>query len=77
MALGPVWESCGFNWALKYVKAPVVSVSVLGESVGARILGYFIFNEALSGNQLCGGALILIGIYLAVSNEARSASADN
>lgn len=78
MALGPgLGGHAVFNWALKYVKTPVVSVSVLGESVGASILGYFIFNEALLWYQLCGGALILIGIYLAVSNEARSASADN
>lgn len=57
------------NWALKYVKAPVVSVSVLGESVGASILAYLIFDEALAWYQLAGGCLILTGIYMAATRE--------
>jgi drug/metabolite transporter (DMT)-like permease len=57
------------NWALKYVKAPVVSVSVLGESVGASILGYLIFHEALAWYQITGGIFILTGIYIAATNE--------
>ncbi len=57
------------NWALKYVKAPVVSVSVLGESVGASILACLIFGEALAWYQLAGGFLILSGIYIAATRE--------
>lgn len=73
MALGPgIGGHAVFNWALKYVKAPLVSVSILGESVGASILGYLVFNEALLWYQLSGGALILVGIYLAVSNEQKN-----
>lgn len=73
MALGPgIGGHAVFNWALKYVKAPLVSVSILGESVGASILGYLIFKEALLWYQLSGGALILLGIYLAVSNEQKN-----
>ncbi|MGM0405085.1 MAG: DMT family transporter, partial [Thermoplasmatota archaeon] len=34
-----------YNWALKYIKARVVSVSLLGEPVGASILAFFILNE--------------------------------
>lgn len=76
MALGPgIGGHAVFNWALKYVKAPLVSVSILGESVGASILGYLIFKEALLWYQLTGGALILIGIYLAVSNEQKNQTA--
>lgn len=57
---------CGhlvLNWALKYVKAPIVSVSILGESVGATILAFFIFGESLLWYQIAGGLLILTGIY--------------
>lgn len=72
MALGPgIGGHAVFNWALKYVKAPLVSVSILGESVGASILGYLVFQEALLWYQLTGGALILLGIYLAVSHEQK------
>lgn len=60
------------NWALKFVKAPVVAVSILGESVGASILGYLVFQEQLLWFQLLGGGLIMVGIYLAVSQEAKS-----
>ncbi|MGE5544284.1 MAG: DMT family transporter [Bacillota bacterium] len=60
------------NWALKYVKAPVVAISILGESVGASILGYFLLHESLAWFQLLGGAMILFGIYWAVRHEATS-----
>ncbi len=60
------------NWALKYVKAPLVAVSILGESVGASILAYFFFKEYLMWYQMIGGFLILAGIYMAAVFEARS-----
>lgn len=70
LALGPGIAGHGIiNWALKYLKAPVVSVSVLGESVGASILAGFIFHEWLDIYQLIGGFLILSGIYLAAAHE--------
>jgi drug/metabolite transporter (DMT)-like permease len=61
------------NWALKYLKAPVVSVSVLGESVGASLLAYIIFGEALVWYQIIGGLFILAGIYIAATHENASA----
>ena len=57
------------NWALKYVKAPIVSVSVLGESVGASLLAFLIFREALAWYQMVGGLFILMGIYVAATRE--------
>ena len=72
MGLGPgLGGHAVLNWALKFVKAPVVAVSILGESVMASILGWFIFNEALLWYQLTGGAVILMGIYLAAVNESK------
>jgi len=70
LALGPGIAGHGsLNWALKYVKAPIVAVSILGESVGASILAWIIFQESLAWYQLLGGILILAGIYLAVVHE--------
>lgn len=57
------------NWALKHLKAPLVSVSILGESVGASILAYFVFGESLAWYQGAGGLMILTGIYIAASRE--------
>lgn len=53
-----------YNWALKYVSAPVVSVSLLGEPVGASILAYLFLNEAPSSQVMLGGVITLAGILL-------------
>lgn len=53
-----------FNWALRYTQASVVSVSILGEPVGASILAFLLFGEAPGAWQTVGGVLILAGIYL-------------
>ena len=66
---------CGhgiINWALKYLKAPLIAVSILGETVSASIMALLILQEALGLYQIIGGGLILSGIYLAMTNEARS-----
>ncbi len=60
-----------FNWALRYVKAAVVSVSILGEPVGATILAYFIFGQVPGVMQLAGGLAILSGLALFIASTAR------
>ena len=52
-----------FNWALRHTRPSVVSVSILGEPVGATILAYWIFGEAPGLWQTLGGLLILVGVY--------------
>jgi drug/metabolite transporter (DMT)-like permease len=69
-AAGPgIVGHASLNWALKYVKAPIVSVSILGESVGASLLALLIFKEALAWYQMVGGLFILAGIYVAATHE--------
>ncbi len=51
-----------FNWALKYVKAAVVSVSILGEPVGATILAFIIWQQLPTMVQVTGGILIISGV---------------
>jgi len=53
-----------YNWALKYIKARIVSVSLLGEPVGASILAFFILNEVPPHLTILGASITLIGIYL-------------
>lgn len=53
-----------FNWALKYLHASAVSVSVLGEPVGATLLAWLILKEQPPIYTIIGGAFILGGIYL-------------
>lgn len=54
-----------FNWALRYMPASFVSITLLGEPVGATILAYFLLGETPTPFKLAGAALILAGIYAA------------
>ncbi len=59
-----------FNWALGYLSAAYVSITLLGEPIGSTILAYFILHEKPTLIKLMGGALILVGIYIASRAEA-------
>jgi drug/metabolite transporter (DMT)-like permease len=53
-----------YNWALRYVTAPIVSISLLGEPVGASILAYVLLGEQPGGWVAAGGAVTLMGILV-------------
>ncbi|MEE9236609.1 MAG: EamA family transporter [Thermoplasmata archaeon] len=53
-----------YTWSLKYVRAPVVSTSLLGEPVGATLLALLFLAEAPSATDLLGGFVALLSIYL-------------
>jgi drug/metabolite transporter (DMT)-like permease len=72
LAIGPMLLGhTGLNWALKYLPAYVVNLTLLGEPVGATFLAAMLpgIRELPGAATLAGGGLILTGIYLA----ARSA----
>jgi drug/metabolite transporter (DMT)-like permease len=54
-----------FNWALGYLSAAYVSISLLGEPIGSTILAYFLLDETPSILKIFGAILILVGIYVA------------
>lgn len=56
-----------FNWALKYLPATFVSVTLLGEPVGSTLLAFLFFQESPGWLKLGGALLILAGIWLAAS----------
>jgi len=58
-----------YNWTLKWLSAPLVSISLLGEPVGATILAYLLLEEVPSTLTLIGGVLILLGIYQCVRSS--------
>jgi drug/metabolite transporter (DMT)-like permease len=61
-----------FNWALRYVSASVISVSVLGEPVGATLLAMAVLKEKPPATAIAGGALVLSGIILFTLFSSRS-----
>ncbi len=54
-----------YNWALRYLSAAYVSITLLGEPIGSAVLAYFILKETPTGLMLFGAILILVGIYIA------------
>lgn len=58
-----------YNWSLKYVTAPLVSASLLGEPILASILAAILLVELPSPYIFLGGALILIGVLFVLYDE--------
>lgn len=70
LALGPqVFGHSSLNWALGYLPAPKVAISVLGEPIGSALLAWLIFGEVPGTALFVGAALILCGVYLAMSSR--------
>lgn len=61
-----------FNWALKHLSAPAVSVLLLGEPVGASVLAFVFFQEQPSAQTLLGGCCTLAGVALAILSEGKT-----
>lgn len=54
-----------FNWALGFLPASYVAVTVISEPIGATLLALFFFGEIPGVGTLIGGVLILAGIFVA------------
>jgi drug/metabolite transporter (DMT)-like permease len=53
-----------FNWVLRYVQASVVSVSVLGEPLGAIVWASIFLHEYPTLRQTIGACLIFSGLFI-------------
>jgi drug/metabolite transporter (DMT)-like permease len=72
LALGPqILGHTVFNYLLREVDPTVVAVAIMGEPVGASLLAVLLFGEIPQAAAILGGALILGGIYVAVTAQAR------
>ena len=58
-----------FNWALGYLSAAYVSITLLGEPIGSALLAYFFLGEIPRPLMIFGAILILVGIYVASRAE--------
>ena len=56
-----IGHSC-LNLAVRSVPVTRVSIAILGEPIGATLLGYLILSEVPTVNEVAGGFLILAGI---------------
>ncbi|MDQ1909096.1 DMT family transporter [Paenibacillus sp. GD4] len=63
-----------FNWLLKYMSATSVSMSVLGEPVGATLLAFLLLGEPVTWLQAAAGSLLIFGVwlFLTVNEKAKN-----
>lgn len=60
-----------FNWALGFLSAAFVSITLLGEPIGTTILAYIFLQEVPGGLKIVGAALILTGLVVASKTETK------
>ncbi len=65
-----------FNWALKYIPAALVSLALLGEPIGSILLAYIFLHKTPTILEVVGGALILMGVYLATQTMKQEEATD-
>lgn len=78
VALGLIPQLLGhslLNWALKYISAAYVSLTLLGEPIGTSILAYIFLRESPTLLEGVGAVLILLGIV--IGSVRRSATPVN
>jgi len=78
LALGPMMLGhTGMNWALRYLPAYVVNLTVLGEPVGATLLAAVLpgIREIPAPLTLAGGAVLLAGILITLMRTPGMANA--
>jgi drug/metabolite transporter (DMT)-like permease len=63
-----------FNWLLQYLPASTISMTTLGEPVGAIILAWLLLDQDVSPSQIVGGLLCIGGVYLFLKVKAKTSS---
>lgn len=70
-AVSTIFGHTVLNWSLRYLPAAFVSLSMLGEPVGASILAFLLLSETPSVGMLFGGAMVMAGIFLTAGSAPR------
>ncbi len=70
LAAGPqLIGHTSYNWALKYVSATFVTVTLLSEPIGATLIAVPALGQIPSPIKIIGGVLILVGIFFAARDR--------
>ncbi len=51
-----------YNWALRYLPATKVSITLLGEPIAAAVLAYLVLSELPSPLRIAGATIVLFGV---------------
>lgn len=71
LAIFPTLSHVIFNFLLNYVNTTAISMTILGEPVGATMLAALLLGEQVRGLQLAGGAVVLFGVFLFLMRQSR------
>jgi drug/metabolite transporter (DMT)-like permease len=66
-----------FNWALGYLPAAYVAVTLLGEPIGSTVLAYLLLDEVPGVITLFGAILIFGGILIASKSDNNRSESEN
>src|SRR6266581_4058704 len=62
-----------YNWSLRWVTAPVVSLSLVGEPIGSSLLAWVLLTQVPTVGVAVGAGLALVGIYLTAFGQSSHA----
>ncbi|MCP8968364.1 DMT family transporter [Ectobacillus ponti] len=71
LATVPTLSHIIHNWLLRYVNATTISMTILGEPVGATLLAFLLLSERLTGLQVSGGMLVLAGVFFFLTQQQK------
>jgi drug/metabolite transporter (DMT)-like permease len=75
LAIGPgLLGHTVINWTLAHLESSVVSVSLLGEPIGATILAALLLAETPTAFTVIGGVIVLTGIYVTAAERTNQPS---
>lgn len=77
LAIFPTIAHIIYNWLLNYVDSTTISMSILGEPVGATILAAILLGEHVTLWQLIGGLLVLIGVFIFLRRQKENIVEDH
>ena len=64
LAIFPTLAHVIFNYLLNFVNSATISISVLGEPVGATILAAWLLGEQVTALRIIGGLIVLTGVFI-------------
>ncbi|QDP39406.1 DMT family transporter [Radiobacillus deserti] len=73
LAIFPTAAHVIYNSLLKYMNTATISMTILGEPVGATILAAILLNEEIVGMQIVGGIFVLFGVFLFLTQQRKEA----
>ncbi|MFJ8235411.1 DMT family transporter [Ureibacillus sp. NPDC094379] len=71
LAIFPTIAHVIYNFLLNYVNTTTVSMSILGEPIGATILAMILLGERVIALQIVGGLIVLLGVFLFLMQQRK------